>query len=273
MEVYRIKDLHRVTPLGEPQFEFGCTNKVIASIGWVLGLPSKILLLNFKMDSHRISPETVNALAKYLAFNRLTDVKVRIDQYAPGREFSRLTRNENVAWPWRYTIGIISWLGYAILPGRLLGGDNYNPYSDTISIYSDVKAVTIHEGGHAKDFAGQKLRGTYAASYMLPVFTLYAEGRASSDAISYLAANGSAEDEEEGYKMLYPAYGTYVGSSVGAESNLISPFYYAGVVTGHIIGHVKASHVEEDRKWRPAADVKALVPSGLISGNPGCNDP
>lgn len=240
------------TPPGEPQFERGCSNRVVDSVGWVLGVPSKVLLLDRRMDNHHVTLRTEEALRTYLEFNGLGDVKVRVNQYAPQREFRRLVRNKEVAWGWRYSIGIVSWLYGAVLPGRLLGGDNYNPYTDTINLYSDIPAVGLHEGGHSKDFAGQKLKGTYAFAYMLPVFSIYAESRASTDAISYLYARSPADAEKEGYRVLYPALGTYVGGMFSTGLGPLSPWYYAGVIPGHIVGRIRASEVDEKRKWRPA---------------------
>lgn len=238
-----------ITPPGEAQFERGKANVVVDSVGWVLGVPSKIVLWDRRVDNHCIGDDTENTLRDYFAYNGLADVKVRLNQYAPLKEFRRLVRNKGVAWGWRYSIGILSWLYQTILPGRILGGDNYNPFTDTINLYSDVPVIALHEGGHAKDFSGQTLKGTYALASMLPVFTLYAEARASNDAVSYLYANGSAEEEKEAYRILSPAMGTYVGGMFGCSP--LTPWCYVGAIPGHVIGRSKAAHVDEDRAWRP----------------------
>lgn len=243
------------TPPGEPQFEHGRTNVVIDAIGWTFGIPSKVILLDRRVDNHHVGLKPEEALREYLEYNKLSDVKVRINQYAPQREFRRLVRNKSVAWGWRYSFGILSLLYETILPGRIFGGDSYNPYTDTINLYSDIPAIGLHEGGHTKDFSGQTLKGTYALAYMLPVFSIYAESRASSDAISYLYAHGSAEAEKEAYRILYPAMGTYIGGMFSTGLAPLSPWYYAGVVPGHIIGRSKASTVDEERKWRPPVTV------------------
>lgn len=231
----------------EPQIEYGRPNAVIDAIGWILGIPSKIILLDRRVDNHQVSDETVEALRCYLHSNSLTNVKVRVNQYAPGGEWSRLYRNKAVGAGWRYTLGTLSMLFYTLLPGRLVGGDNYNPYTNTINIYSDHKAIAIHEGGHAKDFAPRTYKGTYAFFYMLPLAALYAEARASNDAISYLHAQPFARDETEGYRILYPAYATYIG---GESSRLFGgyPVIYVGaVIPGHILGHWKGSRVPARR--------------------------
>lgn len=239
-----------ITPPGEPQFEHGHTNVVIDSIGWAFGIPSKLILLDRRVDNHHVGLKPEEALREYLAYNGLADVKIRINQYAPQREFRRLVRNKNVAWGWRYSLGILSCLYGTILPGRLFGGDNYNPYTDTISLYSDIPAIGLHEGGHAKDFSGRTLKGTYAFAYMLPVFSLYVESRASSDAISYLYTQSSADAEKEAYRILYPAMGTYVGGMFSAGLGPFSPWYYAGVIPGHILGRSKAAKVDDVRERR-----------------------
>src|SRR6056297_292372 len=44
---------------------------------------------------------------------------------------------------WRYTAGVYNGLKYTLLPGRLLGGDWYNPFTNTTHIYSDLAPVAI----------------------------------------------------------------------------------------------------------------------------------
>lgn len=243
-------DRHRITATNEPQFVRGRTNVVVDSIGWVVGIPVKVLLLDRRMENHRIDPAVEESLKAYLAFNQLDDIKVRINQYAPGAEFMRLTRNKNVGAGWRYTTGMLAWLYYTILPGRIFGGDSYNPYTDTISLYSNIRAVAIHEGGHGKDFRQRTYPGTYAFAYLLPFVALYPEALASSDAMSYLTTQRPVEEEKEGYRILYPAYGTYVGGSLAGGLGPLSPVYYVGLVAGHVIGRCQAGQVEEDRRWR-----------------------
>ena len=233
---------------GEVQIERGRPNAFIDCVGWVFGIPSKIILLDSRMDNHVISSEVERALAEYLAENDLRNVKVRINQYAPGGEWSRLFRNKSVGWGWRYTIGIIANLFYTILPGRIFGGDNYNPYTDTISIYSNHRAVAIHEGGHAKDFAPRNWKGTYAVFYMLPLVALFPEAKATGDAIGYLRVARPAEEEKEAYKILYPAYCTYIGGEIGQWTPVPYVIYFAAVIPGHIAGRVKASKVDERRE-------------------------
>jgi len=230
----------------EPQISRGDSNVLADSLGhYLFSLPEKLVLWNWKMGNHDISPETEQAVREYLARNDLKEVKVRLNEYAPLSEFSRLTHNRGVGAGWRYTLGLFSWLFYTILPGRIFGGDAYNPYTNSIYLYSDLPAVGLHEGGHAKDIAGRKWKGSRAALRILPIVPLFDEARATNDALGY-----SLEKDprllDSGYKLLYPAYGTYVGSEGLGGVPVVGPLAGAiGAIPGHIIGRIKASRVRE----------------------------
>ena len=235
----------------EAQFERGQPNVVLDSAGNVFSVFSKIILWNWKVDRHYISPETEVALRTYLGTNDLRNVKVRLNQYNPGDEWSRLFRNKAVGAGWRYTFGVLSMVYYTVLPGRLFGGDTYNPYSNTINLYSDIPAIAFHEGGHAKDLAKRTYKGTYATFHSFPILNLAPERRATGDAISYLRAECSAEEEKTGYKVLYPAYATYIGGAWTYRSGPTAGLYAIVVIPGHIIGRIKASGVDERRAEHP----------------------
>ena len=245
---------YRVAPelvaVTNPQIERGAPRPILDGLGWVVGIPGKITLWDRRVDNHRISAETEDAIGTYLAANELTGVKVRINQYAPRDEWRRLRNNKSVGWGWRYSIGTFAWLGDTIFPGRVWGGDNYNPYTNTVNIYSDVPSLALHEGGHAKDFARRKHPGTYAAIYsFVPVAPLWHEGIATSDALNYLHDHGTLEEEREAYVMLYPAYGTYLGSSIGGFMPGYGTVAYAGgLVGGHLAGRAKAASLRAEDK-------------------------
>jgi len=171
---------------------------------------------------------------------------VRINQYAPLSELRRTAGNKSISWFWRYTGGMLTWAFYTLLPGRITGGDNYNPFSHTINIYSDVPEVAIHEGAHSKDFTERRYRGTYAFAGMIPLVPLYHEAKATGDTVGYLRDNHDVDGEKTAYRVLYPAYGTYVGGE-------LSRFYVdpagllnaAFAVPGHIAGRIKAGKVKD----------------------------
>lgn len=229
-----------------PQIETGRPNALIDGVGWVVGIPGKILLWDRRVDNHSISPATEQAISEYLVKNDLGQTKVRLNQYDPLGEWRRLTENHHVGAGWRYTLGTLTTLGYTILPGRVFGGDHYNPFTNTINVYSDHPAIALHEGGHAKDIRSRELPGTYSAAYMLPFVALWHEEKATSDVLSYLSAEGRPVEMREAYRILYPAYGTHVA---GQFNNFIPPPFDLAVtavcvIPGHVAGRIKATQVE-----------------------------
>jgi hypothetical protein len=224
--------------------ERGTRRPVIDAFGWVWGIPSKVILWNRKMESHSISLETEQRLEDYMVENQLFDVKVRLNQYRPLDDWRRLVRNKSVAWPWRYTFGAVATATETIIPGRLFGGDHFNPYTSTIHLYSDVPAIALHEAAHAKDFSNRKYPGTYAAVYALPIVPLWHERTATNDVFAYLQDQGDAEAQREAYRVLYPAYGTYAGNAAGVVFPTASaPLYIAGILAGHAAGRYEANSV------------------------------
>jgi hypothetical protein len=230
----------------ESQISRGDSNVVADSLGhYLFSLPEKLILWNWRMGNHKISGETEAVIKTYLERNNLKEVKVRLNEYAPLGEFKRLTNNENVGAGWRYTLGLLSWIFYTILPGRILGGDAYNPFTNSIYLYSDLPAVALHEGGHAKDLAGRKWKGSRAALRLLPLVPLFDEARASNDALGY-SLDTDPTLLESGYKLLYPAYGTYVAAEALGGVPIVGPLAGAiGAIPGHIVGRIKASNVRE----------------------------
>jgi hypothetical protein len=236
---------NELTPDNEPIVERGQPRPIIDGFGWIWGIPSKIILWNRRAENHSISPETEQWLVDYMVENDLYDVKARLNQYRPFDDWRRLVRNKSVAWPWRYTFGVVATAGETIFPGRLFGGDHYNPYTATIHLYSDIPSVALHEAGHAKDFSNREYPGTYAAIYTLPIVPLYHERVATNDVLAYVEEQGDMLLQQESRHVLYPAYGTYAGSAAGfAISQWSAPLYVAGLVIGHAAGRYEAQQLQ-----------------------------
>ena len=82
---------------GEEQIERGRPHKLIDGVGhYLFSLPAKLLLIDWRVDNHDISAGTEASLLEYLDANGLCNVKVRLNQYSPGGEWSRLVRNRPV---------------------------------------------------------------------------------------------------------------------------------------------------------------------------------
>lgn len=222
----------------------------------MLGIPDKILLWDRRINRHKISEGTIVATADYLEKNNLPHIKVRANQYAPIEDWKRLTKNKTVAWPWRYSLGALSVAGEAIFPGRIIGIDHFNPFSQTVHLYSDVPAVALHEAAHAKDFTRRRYQGTYAAAYL--AFPLWHETLASEDVFAYLHHHRDPAAIAEANRILYPAYGTYVGGAISNFAPAYSaPIYYSSVIAGHINGRILSYRLEQQyagHKRQPIAE-------------------
>jgi len=140
----------KLSRLTTQQIERGRPNKVLDSFGWVWGIPAKLILFDRRVENHRISRNTEAELAAYLQTNELHSVKVRLNQYDPGDDWRRLVANDSVGPGWRYTLGTLSVAGETLFPGRLFGSDHYNPFTNTIHVYSDAAAISPAENGRGR---------------------------------------------------------------------------------------------------------------------------
>lgn len=222
---------------------------------WVGSLLGKLIIWNKNIDSHEVSDETLSYLNDYLQKNEMDNVQILVNTYKPGNQIVRLAKNRSMGAAWRYTFGALSVFSYTIFPGRFFGGDNYNPYTHTINLYSDDFAIALHEAGHAKDFASRKKKGLYSAMRIIPGFALYQEAVASNDTLSYLRAEGLHIERKHAYRTLHPAYGTYLGGTLlGPVSTFAGVI---GAIPGHISGNIAAAMVEA-----PESDIDMLEDAG-----------
>lgn len=240
-------------PFMKQQIFVGEPHAFLDNAGWIWpeSLLRKLLLFDTSIDNHRVSVETLAVLEHYLIENGLDHVQVLVNCYQPGNQWGRLFRNRTVGAGWRYTLGILSVVSYTIMPGRFFGGDAYNPYTNTIYLYSDNISVALHEAGHAKDFAGRRLKGTHAAIYSLPFAPLYYEARASNDALSYLQDQAEYEQQADAYKLLYPAYGSYLGASLARNSSDPVVAQLAMIIPAHVVGRIAAALVDSAPEPEP----------------------
>ncbi len=228
------------------QMETGRPHQLVDGAGWVLGIPGKLLLWDRRVNNHNVAPETAAAVATYLEQNQLQDVCVRVNQYAPGAEWRRLTENREVGAGWRYTIGTLSVVGYTIFPGRLVGGDRYNPYTNSLYVYSDIPSLAMQPAAYAKDVHAREYPGTYAAVNELPVITLWHETIATQDTLAYLETTAGRQEYIEALEVLHPYYGSRVGGSIDRVIGVGPLAQIAGAVVGHATGRWQAHHIPSE---------------------------
>lgn len=252
-----------------PRIERGRPNTFLDGLNhYVLSLPTKLLLWEWDVLDHRLPEPHEALLRRYLDTNGLRSVKVRHNQYDPFGEMGRLVRNEEVAAGYRYTLGLLSWLRYTLLPDRLLaglpllgGGDHFNPFSNTMNVYSSDTAVLLHEAGHAKDYVEARWKGTYMGLLRLvPFVDLWHEAVATDDAVGFLQCAREREAELDAYEVLFPAYATYVSSYLPLEASL--PVLVAGHVTGQVQSGRRARALDRARTTDDAAYAARVLGDG-----------
>jgi hypothetical protein len=226
-----------------PQICEGRPNKLVDGVGWVLGIPGKVLLWDRRVNNHAVSADTTTEVSDYLEQNQLPDVCVRVNQYAPGEEWRRLRENQNVGAGWRYTLGTLSLVGYTLIPGRLVGRDRYNPYTNSLYVYSDIPSLAIQSAAYAKDVHLRNRPGTYAAVNELPVVSLWHDTVNTNDALGYVRASASCDEQAEAQRILYPYYGARVGGSVGSIWGPDLLLVAGGAVIGHVTGRLQTQRV------------------------------
>jgi len=250
----------------EPQIERGQPNCIFDSAGNIASIPQKVILLNSNIDSHIVDSKTEQYLKKFIHDNPevMKDVKVRINQCSPIQELDRLVKNKHISLIWRIFPGIPVTL-WASLTGRILGGDNYNPYTNTISLYSNDPAVALHEACHAKDFMS-RITGleadVYAVGRIFSPVALYQEFTASDEAIAYLKKKGDSKAEMDSYSTLYPAFGTYGGAYTGLPYGNIM-----GACVGHGVGFWKRYEIKMCFNNTKFGEVCTNLESDPLAGN------
>lgn len=220
--------------IGSNQIVRGRQNRFLDGTGSVFGCINKLALWDRRADSHNISPATERKIANYLRRNRLDSVLVRSNQYDPFGEWGRLVANKRMAPGWKYSIGTYEWLKYTIIPGRLFGGDQYNPFSDTVYLYSDIPSIGLAKAAYAKDVHGHTYQGTYATGQSVPLVGLWHESLANKEVMRYLGRSGSQADIREANRILVPDFGGAIGSHLFGFLPYGSVYgRAAGALTGH----------------------------------------
>lgn len=248
-------------PIPEVVFVYGKPHKFLDGAAWVVGLPSRILPFHPKVNNHTISPETEEKLQAYLQDNDLTDVLVRVNQYDPAGEWRRLRENTRMAPGWKYSFGAGTLAAYTLLPGRVLGGDMYNPFTNSLYVNSDVAALLITEAAYAKDVHSQSMPGAYAAFNEVPVLTLWRYSKAVNETVAYALHENDWELERETYRTVYPIMGVQaaLGGRTAASWATVMPtitvpiIMVGGAVAGHTVGQTTIAQRERERN---AAEVE-----------------
>jgi hypothetical protein len=257
-------------PAPEVQVAYGRPNKTLDRLGRIVGWPSRILPFNKKVNNHEIGPDTLDKLKIYLVENDLSDVYVCINRYNPKEQWRLLRANRRIGAGWRYSVGLLSLASYTLLPSRIFGGDEYNPYTNTLELCSDVPVVVLQEAAYAKDVHDRRLPGTYAALNELPLISLWHEIRNASDVLTYARMENDWPLERDTYHTLYPLVGaqTFSVGAIRATAWWQGPALSAGgALCGHAVGRTIAARrapdeddVSETVEPPPLDEPKEILP-------------
>jgi hypothetical protein len=224
--------------------DYGKPRKVLDGMNHALHWPVRKLAPKSRAGHSEPSSETVEKLKDYLIRNELTDVHVYVGCYDPKEQWRRLRDNRTIGPGWRYTLGTASVIGYTILPGRVFGGDRYNPFTNSLNMNSDFPSVVLHEAAFAKNVHARRRPGTYVALTALPIASLWRVSEDVGDVIAYAQAHEDWELEEEVYHVLYPR----VGAEGGSVGGLFLTAWWGGpalslggAAVGHTVGRAVAS--------------------------------
>lgn len=247
--------------------EYGKPHKILDKLGWLVGLPERVFTLNPKASNHEVSPETVETLRTYLEANDLGDVLISVNDYDPKGQWQRLRENDLVNPLWRYSVGTLSWLGYTLFPYRVFGGDEYNPFTNSLNVTSDVPALVLAEAAYAKDIRSQSLRGTYGTMSYLPVLSLVRRVRGANDVLAYTRETEDWASEKEAYPILYSRIGSTTFEPVSDLIPVVGPFVaVGGAVVGQATGRTVTAILEPSRALSPERRADSSVVGKAAAG-------
>lgn len=215
---------------------------LVDTTGNFLSLSNKLLFLSADLDSHYIDEDVERAMHEFAEHHGIEGGHVRINEYAPLDELGRVFSNGRVNILLRLSFGLLGWLSYVLMVNRIFGGDHYNPFADTVNIFSNHKGIALHEMGHLLDFRRRDYPGLYSLLRLIPGVALYQEYLASLYAVQYLDHIGDHDEELRAYRILFPAYSTYVLGFLAyiLPNQVIRTIAMPFVVLGHVLGNVMA---------------------------------
>jgi hypothetical protein len=93
---------------------------------------------------------------------------------------------------------------------------------------------------------------------LLPLVPLWQEAEATGDTVGYTIEEQMPEEQEASYKVLYPAYATYIAGEglrwVSLDLWVTYAAQLAVAIPGHIIGRIKAAQVAEEEETQARLD-------------------
>ncbi len=212
-----------------------------------------------KIEADRL--QSLELAEQYLQANELEDIQIDVRRYEPAEQWERIQQNPRVSPFWKATGGTLSWFRYSLLPGRVFHTNQFDPFSNTLSLNSTKPTRAIYETAVAKQYRRQPMLGTYAVLQYVPLLPIAHHAAATSDVLTYARVTDQESLEHE----LYPTAYAKLGSVTVAEALSLtplsagSPFYagplirITGAATGNVIGRTQVKRIKQ-------SDVLTLFP-------------
>ena len=233
--------------------ELGKNNRIVRGkdgpvssfLGALGGLDTKIALLSRKAGTPGPSEKTLEYVKNAFKDDGMDNVTVRAGHTRPWEDTKRLFTDPKLK--------DISLIGRMLaIPSTLIGGyfskwdrsDHYNPFTKTMSLYSDIPSVALHEMGHAKDFLQHRYPTLYSYLTKIPPLFLYPEYKASKYAHQWLPEKLKYQTG----RFLFPAFGSYLAYAAGMDPILgMGAGYVAGQVFNWFRNLFSPSHKEQKK--------------------------
>ena len=244
---------HRRTTDGEHiVFHRGQPGPMVNRLAKMADAPTRMIPFGHKPTRHEISAETEQKITAYLEKNGLNDVYVCVNEYDPAGEWKRLKANRRISPVWRYSIGALSLAGYTLFPEPVVCANQYNAFTNRLSVNLDEPIEILYAAASAKDISAQSLPGTYAVITSLPGISTIPRIRATNDVTTFAREEGDWDTEVAVYRHLYPR----IGMEGTALAVLVSPLWWEIPLIGlggSGVGHLAGRYVESQRKLELAA--------------------
>lgn len=237
---------------GSLSFAYSKDGILANTVGHVLAVPIIHLpLLTLKDAFHNPPEELVKTLSdrwKDVPFKG--DVLVRVGHASVIGDIKRLlATNDEIKGRVKFST-TAKWLDraarYPYIPLQVLKTlfvkmtrlDNYDPITNTASVFHPNKAIGMHEIGHGEFFSSKENPTNWYMVTGIPLPRTYLEYKATESAMKRFSSDA---ERKQALKVLEPAFATYLVPSVLgiATPKLINKYTgIGGLVAGHIMARL-----------------------------------
>ena len=199
--------------VANPEPLTGDDHRFLDGIRSSLDWPYRVIWRKPKPATYAPTDAQHEMIESFLVENDLEDVQVEYHYYDPVHRWRRLRENRGVAPGWKYTFGVLAWVGYTAFPGRAFGTTKYDPYSNCLQVNNNRAYESLEEAAEAKVAHRQKYPGTFFSVIgTIPIVSVYPELLSSADIVEYARERHDWPLEKKAIE------GYYVDAALNASS-------------------------------------------------------